>query len=123
MFETFDLKPEGGKPYIEVANGRIGPERDLAPKEARLWVVKPYGKPVMLYADGTLKNGANLDSGTYSKGKLRFRFAQRAFISSPTRPDSLLVDGREHPFSYNEASRLVKIEREGPPADAILSYK
>lgn len=123
MFEAFDLKTEGGKAYTEIADGRIRPDHDLAPKEARLWVVKPYGKPVVLYADGTLKNAANLDSGEYSNAQLKFRFAQRAFISSPLRPDSLLVNGKEHPFSYDEESKLVRIEREGQSAEAVLNYK
>lgn len=122
MFEVFDLAAEGGKPFTRVTNGRIQPERDLRPKEARLWVVKPYGEPVVMYADGTLKNGAKLESGVYSKGRLAFEFAQRAFISAPERPVSLTVDGKAHPFTYDAQSKIVKIEREGPPARAELVF-
>ncbi len=122
MFETFDLKIEGGKPFVEVTNGRIGEGYDLKPGEAKLWTVKPYGKPVVLYADGTLKNGAKIESGTYSGGKLKFRFAERAFVSSPTKPKSLTVAGKPCKFSYDSATQLVTIERQGQPADAVLTF-
>ena len=55
-----------------------------------------------------------------------FTFNVKAYsllTGHPTKPDSLLVNGNEHPFSYDEESRLVRIEREGQPAEAVLNYK
>lgn len=122
MFDAFDLRTEEGRPYVEVRGGRIRTAQDLGPGQAKLWVVKPYGKPVVLYADGTLKNGAKLESGTFANKKLAFKFAERAFISSPLRPTSLTVGGKRHEFTYDENTHIVSIERTGAPAEAVLTY-
>lgn len=122
MFDTFALRTEGDAPYVEVSGNRLKTTHDPRPGETKLWVVKPYGRPVVLYADGTLKNQARIDSGVYSAGWLKFRFAQRIFISSPARPSSVTVDGKQHPYSYDERTKLLKINREGLTAEAEITY-
>jgi|GEM_PF-1668711 len=122
MFEVFSQKMEGNRPYLEVKNGRIGYARELKPGEAKLWVVKPYGRPTLLYADGTLKNGAKIESGEYLGGRLKFRFAEQAFISSPIPPLYLKVDGKFHGYSYDPNLDLITIKRTGPPAEATLVF-
>jgi len=81
-----------------------------------------YGKPVVPFADGTVKNSAKIDSGEYRGGKLKFRFAERAFVSSPIKPKTLLVGGKPHAFIYDEGSDLVTITRTGPPAEVVLTF-
>lgn len=98
----------------KASNGSFALPEKIPPGEARIWAVKPYGKPIVLYADGVTDWAGSLDDGTYETGILRFSFARRAFVSSPERPKSLVVNAKEAAFDYDAAGKLVKITRSGP---------
>lgn len=103
-------------------NGQVRLPGEVGPGEGRLWVVKPYGKPIVLYTGGAPDHAASLLDGDCSSGALRFRFTAQAFISSPARPASLTIDGRPEPFDYDPTRRLVTIRRSGDTVEARLEY-
>lgn len=111
-----------GEANVVAASGgklRLG---TVDPGRAKLWVVKPAENPGVLYTDGTIDHGASIDSGEFAGNTLAFRFAERAFLCSPSAPKSLTVDGKPEPFKYDSARRIVTIERKGALADAVLAY-
>jgi hypothetical protein len=116
-FEAFEHRMYGGRSLAARA-GRVQIPADMGPGRAKLWVVKPYGKPVVLMTDGTLPHRARLDDGRVDGRALTFRFAERAYISSPMRPARVLIDGNPAPFAYDEATGLLTIERTGMAAEA-----
>jgi hypothetical protein len=110
---TSTLKPEG----TALAPIPVGPQ------EAKLFVIKPYGKPVVLYADGVAEWAASIDDGAFDGKTLKFRFARRAFISSPSAPRSATIEGQDVSVDYDSDLRLLKITRRaGDPVEAVLAY-
>lgn len=86
--------------------------------DAKVYVVKEYGRPVVLYTDGVFGQAASIDDGEYDGTRLRFRYAKRAFVSSPSRPTGALVDGKAAAFEYDSDSRLVRLV--GPPDGGVV---
>ena len=107
---------------VNSENGQITLPGKVQENGAQIWVVKPYGQPVVLYTDGTPNYHASTSDGTFSAGKLIFKFAERAYISSPKVPVSAEVDGKPIDFKYDPDQHLVTIERTGNTADAELDY-
>ena len=104
------------------SNGLLRLPEKIAPGEARLWVVKPYGQPVVLYTDGTLNYAASVSGGDYKDNVLRFTFAEQAFVSAPARPKSLTIGGEPAEFKYDAENHLVTITRIGDLAEAKLEF-
>lgn len=117
-FDIVSRKVYVGRP----ANGLLRLPEKLGPGEARLWVVKPFSKPVVLHTDGTMDHAASIADGVLKDNVLAFRFAERAYVSSPERPKSLTVDGKPAEFDYDPVQRLVTITRTGGTVDAGLAY-
>ena len=90
--------------------------------DVRLWVVKPYGEPVVLFTDGGIDGASSIDGGQYRDGTLRFNLAGRAYVSSPTKPGSVTADGRPLDFDYDADRRLVTVEWSGPATEVALEY-
>lgn len=115
--------PVEGKAYLLApSNGRITLPGMVESSGARVWVVKSYGRPTVLYTDGTPDHTASIDDGNYSDSVLEFKFAEKAYVSSPTAPKSLTLDGRLAPFDYDTDMRVVTITRTGATASARLQY-
>lgn len=120
-FEIFQKKVFGG-PFLTPNDGQIEIPEVLGQGEARLWTLKPYGKPIVLYADGTERGHGRTDDGIFQNGQLRFEFAEEAYISSPKRPTAVIVNGAQVPFEYNEADQLLIIRRTGLATEAVVKY-
>jgi len=118
---VFDVIDHQGA-VVEASNGRIELPGTLEPGKAKLWVVKPYGEPVTLYTDGTLDNAASIDGGKYDGKTLALRFAESAFISSPVKPKSVSVGGKDTAFDYDATRRLLIIHRTGETAEMRVEY-
>lgn len=127
---AFDVKTREVETVTPV-DGLARLSTKLTPGEARLWVVKPYGRPVVLYTDGGIDHAATIADGEYRDGVLRFTFAERAFVSSPKRPKALTVDGKPAPFNYDPEHHVVGIGAVGAgsespaqqrPVEAVLDY-
>lgn len=97
---------------------------NIKPGEARLWVVKPCDKPVLLYTGGFPGVAALIDDGAFDGKTLKFKLARRAFVYSPSRPRSLTVGGADLPFDYDPSKRIVTASNPAPGdvADAALTY-
>ena len=117
-FDVVSRKVHPGRP----ANGLLRLPGKLGPGEARLWVLKPGDKPVVLYTDGTIDHAASVADGEFKDGVLAFRFAEKAYVSSPEMPKSLTVDGKPAEFEYDPVQRLVTVSRTGGTAEARLVY-
>ena len=115
--------PVDSKAYLVASsNGRITLPGTVEAEKARVWVVKPYGKAVVLYTDGTIDHAASIDDGKYADSVLEFKFAEKAVISSPVAPKSLTIDGKSAPFEYDAETRTVTITRAGSTVLARLGY-
>lgn len=108
---------------IQSANGRITLPDNIQPDSAELWIVKPYGQPIVLYTNGAIDTAASITDGKFADKSLTFKFAEYAWISSPTRPKSLTIDGKDATFTYDESRHLVTVERKGDPVEAKLEYE
>jgi len=104
------------------SNGLLRLPEKIAPGEAKLWVVKPYGKPVVLYTDGTLNYAASVSDGDYKNNVLRFTFAEQAFVSAPVRPKLLTIGGKPAEFQYDAEHHLITIKRVGDPVEAKIEF-
>ncbi len=104
------------------SNGLLRLPEKIAPGEAKLWVVKPYGKPIVLYTDGNLNHVACISDGDYKENVLKFKFAEQAFVSAPIRPKLLTIRGKPAEFQYDEENQLVTIARVGDLAEAKLEF-
>lgn len=123
--------PQSPAVALDISTGEVGISEPGARElklgtvkagEARLWVVKPYGKPVVMYADGTADYAGSVVDGEYAGNVLRFAFAQRAFVSCPERPRSVKVDGETAKYKYDPEKHLLTVERAGKPAAAEVEY-
>ena len=113
VFEIFDKKTVDGKPCLESRHGYLEFQADFTSAASHLWVTKPYGQPIVLYTDGTLRNQGRIDDGEFKQNELRFAFTNEAYVSSPKRPERAIVDGNEISFSYDETSHLVMLKHSG----------
>ena len=121
-FEIFEKKLYGGR-CIEPTAGKIEMPCEIDQGEAKLWVVKPYGRPVALYADGTEMSRGRMDDGVFKNGTLKVCFCQEVYISSPSRPSSVIIGSKEVPFDYDAESGLLVIRRSGAPVEATVNYR
>ena len=125
VFETFDKKLEVG-PFVSATSGGISFETDMsADFAAKLWVTKPYGKPVMLYADGSFKHVARLDDGIYDAKRktLKLTFAEKAYVSSPYMPkEAVAENGKKLNFSYDSKKHLITIDGTGDVSRITIRF-
>lgn len=121
LFEIYEKKLYGGA-FVKPVKGEIEVPETVKSGEAKLWVAKPYGKPVVLYVDGTVKSQGRTDDGAYKDGKLTFTFAERAYISSPKRPKTVEAAGQKMDFDYDESNHLLLVKRTGLPVQATVIY-
>lgn len=103
----------GAARVIRAENGALTVPGGLDKDGAMLWVVKPYGSPVALYADGVPGRAGSIEDGEFKDGVLTCSFSRRVYVSSPERPRSVVAGGVECAFEYDESSRLLTITRAG----------
>jgi len=93
--------------------------RSLGPSGSRALAAR-HGRPIVQVRTGLASLPAT--AGDHSSGRLKFRFAERVFINSPTRPSSVTVDGAPHPYAYDDRAKLLKAERSGTDGAAAVEY-
>lgn len=96
---------------------------NVAPGQARLFIIKFATKPVVLYSGGTIDYAASLDDGSYSDGVLEFSFNDRAFVCCPSAPKSITLNGKQAQINYDRSRRIAIIENAGEAVRARLEFE
>lgn len=124
VFDAFERKLAGG-PYVQAVNGELIINAAFAfPMDFHIFVKKPFGKPVKLYADGTLRRAATIDDGKWdpSAKTLEVQLTDVAYISSPAKPQSVTLSAGETKWNYDDKSALLTITANGMPVTAKVQY-
>ena len=110
-------------PYIDVNGGRATFTVSLDPwLPAGLWVVKPFGKPTLLYVDGTDRYRGRYDEATLEGNVLSFKFCEKAYVSSPAPPRRVRCENRDLRFLYDARQRLLTIEGPGYEVTTTVDF-
>ena len=127
-YEVLDEVCEGGR-HIETETGTGSFTKDLSAgaRVAHLWVLKPYGRPIVLCCDGTVKHRMRIDDGTLRRRpgggrELRFTMARKAAVSSPTPPRAARHHGKEAEWAYDERSATARITGTGDLGECVLTF-
>jgi len=124
VFDTFSLETVNG-PCIQAAEGQLKFKAEFEfPWSFHLWVAKPYGMPVLLYADGTFLRAADISNGLWDEktGVLSFDCVDRAFVSSPIPPKKVTANGKPVEFYYDSQKRLIQIKGDGFLANVEILF-
>lgn len=122
-WEVLDQTTEGG-PYLQVKDGRATFRKDLSRPtlSAHLWVLKPYGQPIVLSADGTLKHMMRIEDGKLTGNRLEFTMAERAAVSCPAPPKSARHNGQAVQVQYDAPAQVARIVGSGRLGPCILEF-
>lgn len=127
-YEVLDDVSEGGR-YLETGTGTGEFTKDLSAggRVAHLWALKPYARPIVLYADGTVKHRMRLDDGVLDRlaeggSELRFTMARKAVISSPVPPRYARHQGRDAEWTYDETTGTARVTGTGDLGECVLAF-
>ncbi len=124
VFDAFEQKLVNG-PYIECPSNKLTfIAKFFYPKSFHIWVVKPYGTPVCLYADGTLRKTASIDSGFFdpSAKTLTVDLTDYAYISTPFPPKKIMSGGKELKFNFDNNENLLKVYGNQLPQITVIQF-
>ena len=84
---TRSMKREpGSRLDTSAGKGRFVADLSRGGETAHLWLLKPFGRPILLGADGTRRYALRIDDGRFRRDTLTFTMAEKAIVSSPTAP-------------------------------------
>ena len=102
--------------------GEVRKDLSRAGESAYLWLLKPYGQPIVLSADGTLTHMLRIDDGINRCGKLFFTMAERVAVSTPIRPLGAVHNGRPVPFDFDARQCLARVRGTGRLGECELEF-
>jgi len=119
---VFDVGERTGSEVV-ARNGVIALPGDLRNGSARLWVVKEASRPLVMYTDGAIDRAASIDDGKWDGKRLVFTFARKAWVYSPVKPKSVVVDGAQATYAYDDKGKLLVLEKTaGDDSIAAISF-
>lgn len=123
VFDTVEFKNIGGA-FIESRNGRlVFSDSFRRPWAYHLWITKPYGRPIVLYCDGTLRKAAEIGDGQWdsSRRTLQLNLTDVAYISSPKAAQSISSSAIQ--MTYDSAQQLITLFGTGMPSAVTLQFE
>lgn len=124
VFDAFEHRTIDG-PYVEARNGRlVFTDAFERPWSFHLWITKPFGQPVVLYTDGTLRQFARIDDGQWDQlaKTLKLELTDVAYISSP-RPAKAIMADRTVTMDYNTRQCLLTLKGPGLPTRVTVNFE
>lgn len=123
VFDAFNHQTVDG-PYVVARQGRLQfSESFERPWSFHLWVTKPFGRPILLYTDGTLRQHATIEDGQWDDNArtLKIRFTDFAYISSP-KPAKAVEAERTVNMEYDARQCLLKLTGPGLSTEVTVKF-